>query len=227
MPFFEPPPREDNPWDRPRPPQPPWSAPPRGVIPGSAPLELVIARTGSAAVAVSGAGVYPTGLSFSLVVRVRSLSAQVRPLHELVMGVRRRGPSNARELLRFGVAFSDGRVATNLYGSRGPAGPDFEQAPSISLAATGASGGDLSYEASWWLWPLPPPGALAFVCEWPLMGIPESRREVDVTPLLEAAVRAIELWPGDLTAEGDTTGSTTSTLVLQSEGEPPVAPGSG
>src|ERR1035437_9373923 len=70
----------------------------RGVIPGSAPLELVIARTGSAALAVSGAGVYPTGLSFSLVVRLRSLSAQVRPLHELVMGVRRRGPSHAAEL---------------------------------------------------------------------------------------------------------------------------------
>lgn len=197
------------------------------MIPGSAPLELVIAHTGSAAVAVSGAAVYPTGLTFSLVVRVRSLSAQVRPLDELLMGVRRRGPSQAQDLLRFGVAFSDGRVATNVYGSRGPAGPDFDQAPSISLAPTGGSGGDLSYEARWWLWPLPSPGALTFVCEWPLMGIPESTREIDAAPILEAAARAIELWPGDLTAEGDTTSSTTSTLlVLQSEEEPPAAPGS-
>jgi hypothetical protein len=33
----------------------------------------------------------------------------------------------------------------------------------------------------------PPAGPLAFVCEWPLRGIVETRAEIDAAPILEAA----------------------------------------
>jgi hypothetical protein len=47
------------------------------------------------------------------------------------------------------------------------------------------------------VWPLPPAGPLAFVCEWPGRGIAESRMEPDARLILEAAGRAVTLWPDD------------------------------
>jgi hypothetical protein len=46
-----------------------------------------------------------------------------------------------------------------------------------------------------WVWGLPPPGPLAFVCEWPARGIPETRVEIDAGLVLEAAGRAVAIWP--------------------------------
>jgi hypothetical protein len=49
----------------------------------------------------------------------------------------------------------------------------------------------------WWVWPLPPAGPLEFVCEWPLLGIPESRAGLDAQSILDAAGQSIRLWPED------------------------------
>jgi hypothetical protein len=46
-----------------------------------------------------------------------------------------------------------------------------------------------------WVWPLPPAGSFAFVCEWPGRGIAESRAKIDAALILEAAGRAVTLWP--------------------------------
>ena len=48
-----------------------------------------------------------------------------------------------------------------------------------------------------WLWPLPPAGPLTFVCAWPAEGIEEISAQIDAAPILEAASRAIELWPDE------------------------------
>ena len=53
----------------------------------------------------------------------------------------------------------------------------------------------LAWEVDVWIWGLPPPGPLAFVCEWPARGIPESRVEIDAGLVLEAAGRAVPIWP--------------------------------
>jgi hypothetical protein len=42
---------------------------------------------------------------------------------------------------------------------------------------------------------LPPTGPVAFVGEWPGYGISESRVEVDGRLILDAAARAVRLWP--------------------------------
>jgi hypothetical protein len=60
----------------------------------------------------------------------------------------------------------------------------------------GGGGGDRRFDMRFWLWPLPPPGPLAFVVEWPAEGVELTRRAIDVAELLEAATRAEELWPG-------------------------------
>lgn len=61
----------------------------------------------------------------------------------------------------------------------------------------GASWGgeDLGWQGDFWLWPLPPPGPLAFVVEWPSENIELTRHKVDVALLLDAAAQSEVLWP--------------------------------
>jgi hypothetical protein len=99
------------------------------------------------------------------------------------------------EFLRFGVQFADGRKATNL---DWPAFGHEEREPDPPvLAQGGGGGGGQFWDEERWVWPLPPAGPLAFVCEWPGRGIAESRMEPDARLILEAAGRAVTLWPDD------------------------------
>jgi hypothetical protein len=63
------------------------------------------------------------------------------------------------------------------------------------LHAFAGGGTPLSFLSRWWAWPLPPKGALEFVAEWPDLGLPESRVSLDAGMILDAADRAIRLWP--------------------------------
>ena len=75
-----------------------------------------------------------------------------------------------------------------------PGGPDAEpEGPLLQVFAGG--GTPLSFLSRWWAWPLPPKGALEFVAEWPDVGLPESRVSLDAGMILDAADRAIRLWP--------------------------------
>ncbi len=67
----------------------------------------------------------------------------------------------------------------------------------------GGGGGERAWDMRFWLWPLPPPGLLAFVAEWPLGGIALTRVEVDADPIVQAAAEAETLWPdGEPTSGG-------------------------
>jgi hypothetical protein len=52
---------------------------------------------------------------------------------------------------------------------------------------------DLSY----WLWRLPPPGPVVFVCDWPAVGIEQARAQIDGQRIRDAAARSIDLLLGD------------------------------
>ena len=95
-------------------------------------------------------------------------------------------------LLRFGVQFADGRKATNL--DRPSYDPEHEPDRPV-LSEHGGGGGGSAWDMEYWVWPLPPAGPFAFVCEWPGRGIAESRTEIDAAAILEAAGRAVTLWP--------------------------------
>lgn len=64
----------------------------------------------------------------------------------------------------------------------------------VVLSPGGGSGGGLTYEQSYWVSPLPPAGAVTFVCSWPAFGIDESTAVIDATALLLAAERSVVLW---------------------------------
>jgi hypothetical protein len=55
--------------------------------------------------------------------------------------------------------------------------------------------GPLRYDMACWVWPLPPPGPVVFACRWPAGAVPESAAAIDAGLILDAASRAVELWP--------------------------------
>jgi hypothetical protein len=189
--FFEPPPPPPEPEREYRP--PPWIAPPRNVLGSAVPLQLMLARTEGVAVLVAGATAYPTGVEFMVLVRRRGKFRTA--LEEPPLGFHHRLRSEIpEEVLRFGVQFADGRKATSLGSFPRP----HDQEPSHPvLIQHGGGGGGGQWNFGFWLYPLPPAGPLAFVCEWPSEGIELTRREIDAEIVREPAGRAEVLWEED------------------------------
>jgi hypothetical protein len=179
--------------------QPPWLGAPNGTLPGVVALELVLARTDRYAVCVSRLGAYPTGFEFDLLSLAAPGDPDSEELDPMLFGPGRHRSRVRRgqlddEFLRIGVQFADGRKATNVPGPRGFGG---DEPDGPVLHGGGGGGGGGHWRQSEWVWPLPPPGRLAFVCEWPAARIPETRHEIDAQLILDAAQRAQVIFPDD------------------------------
>jgi hypothetical protein len=158
-------------------------------------LTLLLARTDSVAVAIEHLVAYPMGFGLRLTIRGR----QHVDLDLSQLGL----PSPARtahtgevdpRVLRFGMRFSDGSKVTNL--GQFPRSPDAEPPQRVLLGGSGG-GGTGGCHLDHWCWPLPPPGGLAFVAEWPHFEIELTEQLIDATLILDAAEGAIELWPDE------------------------------
>jgi hypothetical protein len=102
------------------------------------------------------------------------------------------------QLLRIGLQLSDGRAASSIGGYDRPV--DGPVMSSLSGGVSGRGGerdgdGETRFRQGYWISPLPPSGALTVLCEWPDLGIPLTRAEVDTRLILEAADRAQSLFP--------------------------------
>ena len=177
---------------RPEPPQPPprpeWTVPPpprhldwapgdlARFQPGVAALELELGRREASVVTVSHALVYPHGWQLDVM-----WSAPGGRRDEWRPGDPGAVPDT---FVRFGLELADGRRAANL---TRPADPSAE---SLVLLPTSGGGSTGRGHQKYWVWPLPPPGKLAFWCEWPAQGIAETRTEIDAAVILDAAARA-------------------------------------
>lgn len=192
--FFEPsprlPPREP---DRP---QPAWIGSAENVLAASIGIEVVLARTEDVGIGLGGFAAEPNGVSFLLDFRRRFGAFpdiewwQPRPPAALA------GPHAASEF-RFGIQLSDGRKVTTLHAFGDPEAADRAGAsplPPRLVPRGGSGGGQHSFQQGYWLWPLPAPGPLAFVCEWQAAGIPLTRVEVDAALVIAGAARATVLW---------------------------------
>jgi hypothetical protein len=192
--FFEPPPPLEKPEHLE--PGPVWRHAPSGTLPGVVTLQLVLARTDQVAVCVTRLGAYPTGFELELVTMACGESDALDPFLFGGPALRRRGKTGAGippEKLRFGVEFADGAKATNTAWPHGPQGDDPPPGPVLSPRG-GSGGGGGNCRQSIWVWPLPPAGKLAFVCEWPAAEIPLTRHEIDAQVILDAASSAQQLF---------------------------------
>jgi hypothetical protein len=192
--------------------RPDWVKP-EAALAAVVPVELVLARSEEAVVAVSAIAAYPTGFEFAMTI----ISRQDYP-YGLGSGLHphwpphRPGAAQADDLFRLAVVFADGRVGTNI---------DVEHAPPIGpmagravLMQGGGGGGGRRYDMTYWVYPLPPPGPLAFVCEWPALGLTEARVEIDAQLILDAAARSVQIWPENDEPDPD---APVASLSLRSE----------
>jgi hypothetical protein len=121
-----------------------------------------------------------------------------RPLHGPGLRQPRRDPRRPHRLmyrdLWLELRFADGRtVSTDP--RRWPRTFETEQPDPPFLYYRGAGGSERGWRSPHWLWGLPPPGPLAFVCRWPAGQDPSSGVEIDASLVLEAADRAVPVWP--------------------------------
>jgi hypothetical protein len=156
---------------------PAWLRPPEAMIPGIVPVELLLARTDTDAVLATHLRAYPTGLEFILTARP----------HPDQLQQRRHDPDRPHRLmyrdLWLELRFADGHT------------PSTDQPDPPFLYYHGAGGSERGWHSRHWLWGLPPPGPLTFVCAWPAGQLPTSAVEIDASLVLEAADRAAPVWP--------------------------------
>jgi hypothetical protein len=178
----------------------PWRAPSAGVLPSVVPCSIVLARTAKAVVAVRRLEVYPGGFEINVVVLFPAQNAS--PFG--AMGpVRRDRPSEpTRGRLSFGVAFAGGDEVRNTDVSIAGAPAAGDELKGPVLVDRGGSGDGRLWEETYWIWPLPPRGRLAFICEWSELGIPLSRRDVSSEPVRTAAENAVVIFPTDDLSNG-------------------------
>ena len=178
---------------------------PEHVLGEAIPINILLARSAKAAVKVQHITAFPNGFEFQVVAHCRIEGELWDPMHGLAGFRGRPGMSGGEtddEILRFGIQFSDGSKATSL----GPpmVGPTDKSHEGPMLMHSGGSSGGSVAEQTFWAWPLPPLGPLAFVCEWPKYDIPLTRHEIDANLIREAAKRATELWPDGRSSAGGT-----------------------
>jgi hypothetical protein len=150
--FFEPPqPSDDEAWEPPS-----WTSPPRNEVGRLVVVDRVLGENDGALLLLRGAVVYSTG--FELLIEARTRPGEGEPFSHRMFDTR------SDEFLRVGVQFDDGRRATNLEEF------DWEgEAPDILLQRR---------HETYWVYPLPPPGPVTVVVEWPAFGIAETRIDV-------------------------------------------------
>jgi hypothetical protein len=167
---------------------------PENVVPVAWPFTAVVGRNDAAAVIVVGGEVFGAGIAFRLIAVVRRAGSAA--LDPVSFWPRHGLPhSPAQGVLRFGVRYADGRTADNLQDmAQGPFGPDLDAA-APRLRPMSGHGDPHRWVQDLFLRPLPPDGPLDLFCEWPALGIAESRATIDLSGIASAAARTVELWP--------------------------------
>lgn len=178
--------------------QPVWLGPPEDELGVATPLNLVVGRSEHAAVAVTQATSFTTGVMLSFVAQARELDR--RSAQTLFHEQHPFGPGEDEVpdgFLRLGVELPGGAKASNLGGQR-PFGADEPAAPVFVHRGGGGGSGRrdrVTMRHDYWVWPLPEPGTIRVSCEWPLVAIALSTVEIDGAVLAEAATRVFRLWP--------------------------------
>jgi len=174
--------------------------PPDDVLPSVVPVELVLGRSASMVVMLSGIRAFPIGLQVQLGVRVRGRLVP-EDLHQEVFdhpGRRSTSPRRNTGGLRWGFELADGRRVTNVDAWPDTTAGDRQWEPDHPVPiGSGGGGGSRAADRSYWLWPLPLPGRLRVACEWTHQGIDFTEHDLDTQLILDAASHARPVWGSD------------------------------
>jgi hypothetical protein len=168
---------------------PPWFSPPENELGVVVPVDLALARTDELALALLDVTAYSNGFVLRLGLRLHPDALRSRGLTQIHGGL----TGGGEEHLLCTIEFADGRHATNAWSARPPGG----EALPISVQLQSGRGGGLSFDAHYWVFPLPPPGPITLAIEWPARGIAAVRHELDAGAILDAAGRSEPLWEDD------------------------------
>lgn len=164
-------------------------------IPGAVPEPIVVASTPFvtivATLTVSEAALGVTWHTISRRV-LTGLSRDQMSLREAA-----RTASLPDEFLRLGVAYDDGRTATNLPWEADDAEPDADDPTQLAWRMRGGSGSPTVTTSSVVVEPGPDAGPVTLVCEWPALGVPESRATIPFDVIDRARLLAITVEPLD------------------------------
>lgn len=160
--------------------------PPDNELPGTIPFHAVLAKTDDLAVALAGADAYSTGISIEIAIRLRRADQSPYGFHADPYDPGGTG-------LLVGVAYPDGRTASNVSNPHFPDPIALGDAP--ILLAHGGGGGGRTFQMDYWLTPMPPPGELTIIVAWPARNIAESRTVIPAGAIAQGLSAHIELWP--------------------------------
>lgn len=173
--FFPPPPPSKPTPDR-RPPV--WWGPPEDELGREVPSRIILGHSDTAVVAIVGFVIYSTGFTFRVLTLLRE--------H---LGIRRIFPSfdaiDPDPFLKLDVEWPTGVTISTL--DKTPAFNSQPEPPVLIQRSGQISSMESRFYHGWWMWPLPPPGSLRVLCEWPQEGIARTQHELDSRPLLEAS----------------------------------------
>jgi hypothetical protein len=171
--------------------------PPDNELGVAVPLRLEVGRTEDLAFGVLDAVAFSTGFSFTFTIWSR---VPQDPRGYVFWPFGRGGMTS--DTLRFSIRFADGGQSTMILDPvSGQAtmalDPNWPAAPSETaprLINNGVASRPRSWSTGMWVSPLPPPGPVAFSCDWEAESVAEVRREIDAQVILEAAAQVEQLW---------------------------------
>ena len=173
-----------------------WRPPIDQEIPASIGVDLQLGLSEQAALYLSRPAVYTEGLRFDVVsIQRKGLAKFVT--HEQIRGTTEHGsPVPSEERLRLRVEFEDGQCEDNIAVYGGVA--NRRQMDRMALYRVGFWGGSdddyYYYIDELYLWTIPGAGDVAFVCQWPALGLSETHTKLNGDVVRQAVGDVRPLW---------------------------------
>lgn len=143
---------------------------------------------GSSAVAITGLLAYRNGFEF-FVTRLFRPDVVNSLVERKPSPPNPGGPRRGEEPLKIGVEFADGGQAF----TGGWVDMSCADEPDRPFVYPGGSmTRHHRMDGRWWVWPLPPPGRLDFICR---LGETETRLSIEAQLILDASHRSTQAWP--------------------------------
>jgi hypothetical protein len=154
-------------------------------------VSFVLERRDTAAIGIGDLRAFRNGVAFTSLIRTRATSDDITPFgwqrHWAEVGEPPTGTDLA-DLFILTLELATGVRATSIESIGRRSGRPTSEAPHLSMVSGGGAGG--RWKMDWELFPLPPPGPLRFIIDWPRLRV-HFEHVVDANPILEAAARAL------------------------------------